>query len=558
MAAGTRRGGEGSGGSGAELPTLHEQIEAVGWGRFQSVALAAFVLFVVSEAMEVTVPNVVWEEGDGGSAFGLQDSAAFRAVVVGAPMLGNLAGSVCGGVVADTYGRHAAIYLHTALFVAASLASGLLGQDHVSFIASRLVLGLSLGIIVPVVVSFMAEITPSTKRARAVVIIPGFGFPCGQILMFCIGLLLRSLDAERRSDGAMDGFEWRKVMLMGGIIPNLVAAFLVWRYVPESPHFLLSVGRHCEAEAVIGRIALVNGSEHRLLSEGRIGNPNAAPFTPHAVERREAGMAREGGAHASRAESRVDRWRRQGLELLSPPLHTYMLLILAMWMSAGFGQFGADIILPKILETALDLDVGGRLMAMLVIAICAWPSFLIVIVLLERGESLPTICVCAPGESVSSNVFVPQVSQRVTFVCAPLCAHLRGPAVVAARRVYMDVSSELRGWHHSRGVRASGDGVAAHLINATQDDVARCHDGDGSIRSGGAAEHAPRDGTGLGQRGIQARGRPCLLCGHGGPVLRGFCGVVALPSLCRRLRRGRRRVCHEPRRRGGPALGVGF
>ena len=74
--------------------------------RSTSRSRRAFVLFVVSEAMKVTVANVGWEEGDGGNAFGrgLGDSATFRAVVVSAPMLGNLAGSVYGGVVIEQEG----------------------------------------------------------------------------------------------------------------------------------------------------------------------------------------------------------------------------------------------------------------------------------------------------------------------------------------------------------------------------------------------------------------------------------------------------------------------
>ena len=106
-------GGEGVT-EGENLPTLHDQIEAVGWGKFHRVALLAFVLFVISEAMEVTVPNVVWEKGDGGGAFGrgLEDNSSFRALVVSAPMVGNMAGSLCGGAITDNYGRHTAIYLH--------------------------------------------------------------------------------------------------------------------------------------------------------------------------------------------------------------------------------------------------------------------------------------------------------------------------------------------------------------------------------------------------------------------------------------------------------------
>ena len=34
-------------------PTLDEQLDAIGWGRFQFLALTAFILFIVADGMEV-------------------------------------------------------------------------------------------------------------------------------------------------------------------------------------------------------------------------------------------------------------------------------------------------------------------------------------------------------------------------------------------------------------------------------------------------------------------------------------------------------------------------
>ena len=345
-------------GARGELPTLHEQIEAAGWGRFQFRALVAFVLFVVSEAMEVTVPNVVWDRVRGDGAFGPTvdgpGSASFRAVVASAPLLGNILGSVLGGVVADAYGRHAALYLHSALFVAASLASALSG-DKTSFVAARAALGVSLGLAVPVLVSFMAELAPVAKRARAVLVIPGFGFPCGQILMLMAGLLLQRSMAREPGQGDAPraaGFEWWRWLMVAGIVPNVAALVLLRLYVPESPHFLLSVGETDKAERVLRTMARVNNTEALLLHGGRVRPLRAAPSG-------DAG-ASGGELSADGRESKAARIRRQGAELLSPPLHARMLRLLGMWMLVGIGQFGADIILPKMLE-AHHLDMAQRM-----------------------------------------------------------------------------------------------------------------------------------------------------------------------------------------------------
>ena len=99
-----------SGTDGSE--TLHDALLRVGWGRVHLTALAAFVLFVVGEAMEVSVPNVVWDKSIGEGAFGADTegtSEALRAIVSGAPLLGHVIGGIAGGVVADTHGRRAAL-----------------------------------------------------------------------------------------------------------------------------------------------------------------------------------------------------------------------------------------------------------------------------------------------------------------------------------------------------------------------------------------------------------------------------------------------------------------
>ena len=44
--------------------------------------------------------------------------------------------------------------------------------------------------------------------------------------------------------------------------------------------------------------------------------------------------------------------------------------------------------LPKLLETTLDLDMQGRLTAQLYITIFAWPAFFFVILFLESDTSL--------------------------------------------------------------------------------------------------------------------------------------------------------------------------
>ena len=109
-------------------------------GRVHLTAFAAFVLFVVGEAMEVSVPNVVWDKSIGEGAFGADTegtSEALRAIVSGAPLLGHVIGGIAGGVVADTHGRRAALCVQSTVFVLSSLASAL-NRGQPGFVATRI------------------------------------------------------------------------------------------------------------------------------------------------------------------------------------------------------------------------------------------------------------------------------------------------------------------------------------------------------------------------------------------------------------------------------------
>ena len=354
-----------SGTDGSE--TLHDALLRVGWGRVHLTALAAFVLFVVGEAMEVSVPNVVWDKSIGEGAFGADTegtSEALRAIVSGAPLLGHVIGGIAGGVVADTHGRRAALCVQSTVFVLASLASAL-SRSQPGFVATRIALGVSLGMLVPVVISFMTELAPSSHRA-AVVAITGVGFPCGQSLMLACGLVLHS----RRHDHT--AFEWWRALLVAGVLPNLLGLALVLRYVPESPHYLLSVDRHEEAEAAVRQIALGNDSQDPALTDVRL--LRVAPARDERLP----------------SQSKWCRWRRQGAELLRPPLRAGVVSCAGIWSLASFGQVGADAMLPKVLKTELHLDMPARLNCLLTITLCAWPAFVATMVMLQMSEQICT------------------------------------------------------------------------------------------------------------------------------------------------------------------------
>ena len=149
--------------------TIEQQIEAAGFGTFQYTAILAFVLFIIADGMELVVTNVIWgvlprEE------WGMEE--AWRAYLVSASFFGFVGGAAIGGIVGDNYGRRPLLYVHSILFIPASIVAGVAWNGAVLLI-TRVMVGISIGLVLPTCVSMMSEMTPPSHRGRSSIVIPG-------------------------------------------------------------------------------------------------------------------------------------------------------------------------------------------------------------------------------------------------------------------------------------------------------------------------------------------------------------------------------------------------
>lgn len=167
--------------------------------------------------------------------FGLSDTA--QQFVVASLLLGAVFGALGGGPLADRVGRRQAIMVAAGVFVVGSLASALATGAAVLAVA-RFVLGLAVGgagMIVPV---YIAEASPSNIRG-SLVSLQQFLITVGILLLYLINYLLADAQA------------WR-LMLGLGVVPA-AALLLGMLFLPESPRWLMSVGRRDEARGVLRR-----------------------------------------------------------------------------------------------------------------------------------------------------------------------------------------------------------------------------------------------------------------------------------------------------------------
>ncbi|WP_432534262.1 MFS transporter [Kineococcus arenarius] len=190
----------------------------IGWALDAfDVGLVAYVLVAL---------RVQWELSDAESSW--VASIGFAGMAVGASL---------GGLLADRIGRRQVFALTLLVYGIASGAAAL-SWSLGALLVFRFLVGLGLGAELPVASTLVSEFAPRRIRGRAVVLLEAF-WAVGWTAAALVGFLL-----VPASD---DGWRWALVL---GAVPALYA-IVVRRGLPESVRFLMSKGRHSEAEQVV-------------------------------------------------------------------------------------------------------------------------------------------------------------------------------------------------------------------------------------------------------------------------------------------------------------------
>lgn len=158
--------------------------------------------------------------------------------VVSAALLGSLFGALAAGSAADRIGRRKVISIAAIVF-SLGIVGAALSPDVSALIASRLVLGVAVGIATAIIPVYISEIAPAQER----------GARSGLFqVMIMVGVLASSIVALLLAPyGA-----WRWMFGLGLVpaIGMLVGA----QVLPESPRWLVDRGRENEARAVLRRL----------------------------------------------------------------------------------------------------------------------------------------------------------------------------------------------------------------------------------------------------------------------------------------------------------------
>ncbi|MFE9969612.1 sugar porter family MFS transporter [Streptomyces hirsutus] len=176
--------------------------------------------------------------------------AATLGAVIAVALLGAAGGAMLAGRLADRVGRLRVMQLAALLFLASSVGSMLpFTAWDLSF--WRIVGGAAIGMASVIGPTYIAEVAPTAYRGRLVSFQQAavvLGIAVSQLVNW---MVLTLADGDQR--GSLLGLEAWQVMLGIAAVPAVVYGLLALR-IPESPRYLISVGRTGEAKDVLRRL----------------------------------------------------------------------------------------------------------------------------------------------------------------------------------------------------------------------------------------------------------------------------------------------------------------
>jgi MFS transporter, SP family, arabinose:H+ symporter len=176
-----------------------------------------------------------------------QLSSFLHGFTISSALIGTVTGALISGRPADRFGRRPILFVIAALYVITAVGSALAG-NVTSFIIFRFLGGIGVGASSVVAPMYIAEISPARIRGRMTALFQ-FNVISGILIAYVSNFLLREAGAE----------PWRWMLGVAGIPAFLFLAMLF--AIPESPRFLIKIGKISGARTILEKIELESVEE---------------------------------------------------------------------------------------------------------------------------------------------------------------------------------------------------------------------------------------------------------------------------------------------------------
>jgi MFS transporter, putative metabolite:H+ symporter len=300
--------------SGADLIARLERVAFSRWHVRARVIMGSATFFDAFDALSLAfvLPVLV-------RVWGI--SAVQIGWLIAAGYLGQFAGGLVFGALAERHGRIRAAAGATALMSIMSVACAMAG-NFPALLTLRLIQGIGVGGEVPVAAVYINELSKAHGRGRFFMLYEMI-FPIGLMVTGQVGALIVPM------------LGWQVMFLIGGI-PGLLVAGLLLR-LRESPRWLIAQGRLSEAEAVVREI--------EASTDERVPQPPV----PAATEPRTTAVNVQGRT----------RWS----ELLSDFYRRRTIIVWILWTTAYFITNGLNNWMPTLYNRVYGLSLDQSLRA---------------------------------------------------------------------------------------------------------------------------------------------------------------------------------------------------
>lgn len=261
-------------------------------------------------------------------------------------LIGTTIGSLIWGILADRLGRRGSILLASLIFISTGICGCMPAFKWNLFMC--LLMGLSAGGMLPIVFALLAEMVPARHRGWLSVLVGGLGTSGGYLAASGAAAWLEPI------------YSWRILWLLN--VPTGFLVILLSRFIPESPRFLLHMGRVEEAARTLSRFGIQ-------------------------LVRRTTAVSAEVANHSMR-------------QLFRKPYAATTFAVCIYGVAWGLVNWGFVLMLPTIMQDFLQLDgkIANRLLAKS--ALTAVPGCLVVSWLYGFWSSKRTLVIFAIATSV--------------------------------------------------------------------------------------------------------------------------------------------------------------
>ena len=179
------------------------------------------------------------------SAFALSDAGL--GFTVGSLLIGCFIGAFLAGRLADVMGRRNVMMLSAVLFLVGALIQGFAGSQTM-FVIARVLGGMAVGAASVLSPAYISEVAPASIRGRMTTV-QQIMIITGLTAAFVVNYFLAAAAGESTAAywGGLEAWRWMYLMQALPAAVFLIALF----FIPESPRYLVSKGRHEQAHKVL-------------------------------------------------------------------------------------------------------------------------------------------------------------------------------------------------------------------------------------------------------------------------------------------------------------------